>query len=171
MLVEPPGFEFPLLIVGVAVTEFGVLVASALAVAEVDVLVGSGMEVDRVDVFVAGSEVEVGELPAPSLPHAVVNPSTKETEMATILVFYRVLQLPVLFLELLEASQLGNAHAFVLPLPAVEGVLRDAHLPAHFTDRCAALCLPQSEGDLLLRVPRSLHGMTTFLEAGIIPEN
>ncbi len=77
----------------------------------------------------------------------------------------QLLELPVLFLELTETSELCDSHAGELLLPAVERHARDAHLPAHFLNRHAALCLPQGEGDLLLRIPRSLHGMTLFLEA------
>ncbi len=73
---------------------------------------------------------------------------------------HQLLQLSVLFLQLLQPPDLSDPHPGVLLLPPVEGLLADAHLPNHFRDWSTQLSLAQSIGDLLLGVPALLHSHT-----------
>jgi hypothetical protein len=52
-----------------------------------------------------------------------------------------LLQAAILFLELPQPPQLGDAHASKLALPAREGLLTDAQLPTDLQHRCARFCL------------------------------
>ncbi len=60
-------------------------------------------------------------------------------------------EIAVLFFELLQLPNLSNAHPRELLLPPVERLLAHTQLPANFSYARAALGLPQSERDLLLR--------------------
>src|SRR5687767_7272992 len=61
-----------------------------------------------------------------------------------------LLELPVLFLELAQSSQLRRSNAAVLLLPDIKRRLADAHLAAHLVDAGSQLVLLQGKGDLVL---------------------
>jgi len=57
----------------------------------------------------------------------------------------------VLLLQLLEAARLGDIHAAVLLLPAVEGVCADAVAAAELTRLGTGIRLRQDGNDLLFK--------------------
>jgi hypothetical protein len=83
---------------------------------------------------------------------------------------HQALELPVLLLEKPELTKLRRPQAAVLPLPAIESLLRDPELANYFLDLRSGLRLLQREGDLLLCELRFLHGPSplTRVEGGQI---
>ncbi len=69
---------------------------------------------------------------------------------------HHLLEAPIFLLKLAQTFGLADVYAAVLGLPAVEGLVREAVLPANVLDRPAGLVLPQeanvcSSVNLLLR--------------------
>jgi hypothetical protein len=56
-------------------------------------------------------------------------------------------------------------------LPAVERLLRNAHLPTHVADRHAPGQLLQDRGDLLDRKALLLHGIPSWPSGRIVPQD
>src|SRR5690606_19049668 len=80
---------------------------------------------------------------------------------------YELLQLSVLFLELLQFTQLRDTQAAVLLLPAVERGLGDLQLAADLSDRRTGLRLPQGHRNLLLGESTLSHGRLSSPSSGI----
>jgi len=69
-----------------------------------------------------------------------------------------LLQLAVLVNELLQPPQLAHTQPAVQLIPAVERLLADAHPAQNFGHRRSRFSLLRRERNLLLSVPRLLHG-------------
>jgi len=70
----------------------------------------------------------------------------------------KLLQLPVLRFELLEATELGGAEPSVFLPPIIEGGFADTHLAAHLRDLRSGLGLTEGVDDLRLGKLGCLHG-------------
>ena len=64
---------------------------------------------------------------------------------------HQSLQPAVLFFELVQPPKFRDAEVGILLFPGVEGLLRDAVLPAEIANRSAGLGLQKGVDDLLFR--------------------
>src|SRR5262249_47437075 len=70
---------------------------------------------------------------------------------------HQALELAILLPQLAQLAELADAQRPEALLPAVEGLLTDAHLAADLADRRARLGLTQGQGDLLVGELARLH--------------
>src|SRR5690606_2811274 len=105
-----------------------------------------------------------GRHAAARVPSQLVSQEVLQDLEIQRLVRHDALQPPVLVLQLLEPACLRDAHAAVLPTPAVERVRADPMPPAQLTRLCPGIGFRQDSNDLLLREPALPHDSSRVKE-------